>query len=133
MEFASKDALYDHLATIWENSSTQLDRLCSANAIRYFHFLQPNQYVAGSKTMSEEERAVSFVADHPYRNGVERGYPLLIGRGRALAARGVRFHDLTMAFADVPGPIYIDVCCHYNKAGYQILADRVAAAIVGAR
>jgi len=37
------DAVYEELADAWQRGSVQLDRMCGANGIRYFHFLQPNQ------------------------------------------------------------------------------------------
>jgi hypothetical protein len=128
-EFGSTGELYEHLASIWENSSLQMDRLCRANGIRYVHVLQPNQYVAGSKPMGESEREIAVLKDHPYRHAAETGYPILIRRGEELRRRGVRYLDLTRAFADHPGPIYIDGCCHYNKEGYEILARAIAGAI----
>lgn len=54
--------LLDRLAEVWFQSSRQLDRLSRANGIQYFHFLQPNQYVAGSKPMAAEEKAVALPA-----------------------------------------------------------------------
>jgi hypothetical protein len=128
--FATREALYEHLASLWANSSIQLAALCSANGIRYHHFLQPNQYLAGSKPLGRRERREAYRADHPYRPSVELGYPLLIRNGRDLRARGVRLHDLTGLFAGIDEPIYADDCCHYNRRGYEIMADRVAAAIL---
>src|SRR5262249_6123365 len=97
--FATTGELYEHLAAIWRNSSIQLAGLSAPNGIQYFHFLQPNQYVADSKPMGPEERRAAYIETHPYRKGVVRGYPLLIREGPALRAAGVRFHDLTRIFA----------------------------------
>ena len=55
-------------------------------------------------------------------------YPLLQEAGVALAAEGVRFHDLTAVFADHPESIYIDTA-HVNRLGGQILAEAIEAAI----
>jgi hypothetical protein len=33
-------------------------RLAEANGARYLHFLQPNQYLEGSKPISDEEREI---------------------------------------------------------------------------
>jgi len=125
-------ASYEALASIWERGSLQMSRLCRANGIRYFHFLQPNQYVEGSKPMDAAERRVAVNPSQPYRLGVEAGYPLLQARGRELASEGVAFADLTMIFAHVPEPLYIDDCCHVNQRGYELLADAVADAILEA-
>jgi hypothetical protein len=119
--YADDAALYQALADLWERDSLQLERLCRANGIAYFHFLQPNQYDEGGKTLSAAERAVAFDEHQPYAAGVRKGYPLLRERGRRLAASGVRFSDLTMIFADHPEPLYIDTCCHVGEAGDQLL------------
>lgn len=127
--YADSTAMYTDLAAIWQQGSLQLHNLCRANGIAYYHFLQPNQYVAHSKPMGAREKARAVV-ENPYQTGVERGYPHLIQRGRELQQRGVAFVDLTMAFADHPEPLYVDTCCHLNPAGNAILAKRAARAIV---
>jgi hypothetical protein len=43
---------------------------------------------------------------------------------------GVRFHDLRMVFAEVTEPLYIDNGCHFNKRGNEIMAPKIAAAIL---
>jgi hypothetical protein len=50
-EFASDADRFEHCAEIWTRSSLQLSHLCAANRVRYYHFLQPNQYFSGSKSM----------------------------------------------------------------------------------
>lgn len=128
--FAGDDAaLYAELAAIWARGSRQLELLSRANGIRYYHFLQPNQYT-GQKSMGPEERARAYDEAYPYRPGVVKGYPLLVAEGRRLAEQGVRFTDLSGAFAGRPEWLYIDPCCHFNTRGHEILAQRIAAAIL---
>lgn len=122
---------YRELAAMWARSSELMAGICRARGIPYFHFLQPNQYVAGSKPMGEAERKIAIQERHPYRAGVERGYPLLIEAGRGLARSGVEFHDLTRIFEKVEEPLYFDGCCHVNARGSQILAGEMAARILG--
>ena len=115
--------MYERLAELWRRSSLQLSRLVEASGARYYHFLQPNQYLPGSKPMGADERAVAIIPDHPYRRVVEAGYPLLQRAGAALVADGVRFTDLTGAFATRGEPLYFDSCCHVNARGNAILAE----------
>jgi len=110
--FKSEADLFQDLASIWKNSSLQMHKLSTANNIRYFHFLQPNQYIPGSKIMGEEELKQAFLEGHPYKKGVERGYPYLVKAGQELVNEGVNFHDLSMVFANKVEPLYIDTCCH---------------------
>jgi hypothetical protein len=125
-EFATSQERYEFLAQIWADSSILMDRMCDAYGMRYFHFLQPNQYVAGSKPMLEAEREIAITSDHPYSKGVEHGYPLLIRKGETLGRQGVAYHDLTRIFAGHTEMLYMDDCCHYNQAGYEIMAESIA-------
>lgn len=128
-EYTSESALYRELARIWREGSLQMSRLAEANGIAYYHFLQPNQYVKGSKPISAQEFAVAIDLDHVYRHGAEMGYPHLREAGRKLLADGVEFHDLTMIFADVKRPLYIDTCCHMSAAGMEQIGARIGATI----
>jgi hypothetical protein len=124
--------LYVELARFWAESSMLMHQTCVARGIPYFHFLQPNQYVAGAKPMGAAERAVATRADQPYRRSVELGYPELKAAGKRLASSGVPFFDLTRVFAEHPGPLYQDDCCHYNQLGNEIVGAAVGEIVVEA-
>ncbi|MHC4945742.1 MAG: hypothetical protein ACYTG7_22250 [Planctomycetota bacterium] len=122
----SEDKFWKHTAMFWKRCSVQLMKLCRENDIQYFHFLQPNQYVQGSKPMGEEEREVAISAEHLSRYAVEKGYPELIALADDLRRVGVNFHDMTLVFSDVEEPLYIDNACHFNARGNEILARKIA-------
>jgi hypothetical protein len=124
-QYASDEALLRDIAAVWGRSSLQMHRLCAGAGIVYHHFLQPNQYVPGSKPMSAAEKALAFQANHPYRPAVERGYPLMQAEGKELARQGVAFTDLVPLFSSVSEPIYSDACCHVNQAGNDALGRRI--------
>ncbi len=96
----------------------------------YFHFLQPNQYVDGSKPMGAEELARSASATRAVYDPVRHAYPLLLQNGAELKQRGVRFTDLTQVFARTGDPVYIDDCCHLNPDGTEILAQEISRTIL---
>jgi hypothetical protein len=75
---------------VWRSCSEQMHALCLLHDIRYFHFLQPNQYVEGSKELTAEERANGYAADSPYRPVVEVGYQCCSGSVRSSPASGCR-------------------------------------------
>lgn len=127
--YENESELYKDLAVVWRRSSEQMYGLCVANGIQYFHFLQPNQYVANSKIMTDEELNIAFREDHPYKKGVEQGYPYLIEEGQYLKTQGVRFYDLTMLFATNTEPLYVDTCCHLSRRGYGMIAGAIVKAI----
>lgn len=131
-DFASDRAMYAELAVLWERSSQQLANLCRANGIEYFHFLQPNQYLPGSKPLGAQERSVAIDPGSPYAAAIGGGYPHLRAAGSRLAAAGVRFTDLTQLFSGVEEPLYEDNCCHLNPEGNRRLADAIADRIAAA-
>jgi hypothetical protein len=124
-----EQAMLATLAALWKRCSLQLQRTCQANGIAYYHFLQPNQYVPGSKPLAPQERKEAYLENHPYRRGALAGYPLLRKEGKDLVRQGVHFHDLTLVFQGHEEPFYIDTCCHFNKAGNVVLARAIAAAL----
>lgn len=125
-------ALYPRLVEHWARASRLMFDFCRARGIPYFHFLQPNQYLPGSKPMGREEQRIAIDPKQPYRKPVEEGYPLLIEAGRSLAASGVPFTDLTALFAGHPEPLYSDTCCHYNREGNRLLATAIGRAVLAA-
>lgn len=124
--YPSDAAMYESFATLWQRSSEAMHALCSSLGIEYHHFLQPNQYVAGSKPLSESEQQIAWREDHRYRRGVVEGYPLLIQYGQKLRENNISFSDLTQIFADVEETLYIDDCCHFNIKGNAIMAKTIA-------
>ncbi|MDH3519065.1 MAG: hypothetical protein OEM49_01300 [Myxococcales bacterium] len=128
--YATSDELFADLARVWKESSLQMARLCAANGIAYFHFLQPNQYVPGSKPYSKAERETAISGPgFDFRKAVEMGYPQLRDQGRVLRDAGVDFTDLSELFADERETIYVDRCCHMNERGYHRMNDRIAEVI----
>ncbi len=127
--FANDTEMYAELADLWMRSSLQMHHLCEAQDILYLHFLQPNQYVEGSKPLSEQELEIAYREDHTYRPGVREGYPQLQARGQLMLEQGVRFHDLTDLFQEETRSVYSDACCHFLALGTQ----RIAKAMVEAQ
>ena len=117
--------------SLWANASRQLDHLARCNSFAYFHFLQPNQYVPDSKPLSPVERESCYDPAHYRRQVVEESYPLLREAGALLTRHDVRFHDLTRVFQDVTDTLYTDDTCHFNKAGNDLMAERIAQVVVG--
>lgn len=113
---------------LWSRSSVLMRQLCEARGIPFFHFLQPNQYVEGSKVIGPREAKVAIGDPQReiYRRPAELGYPLLIEEGKKLAATGEPYFDLTMIFADVTEPLYIDTCCHFGGAGSRRMGAEIA-------
>ncbi len=128
--FGDDDEMLTELVATWERCSLLIDRLCKAHGIAYYHFLQPNQYVPGSKPLSDLERTQFYAEKHPSRPLIAKGFEMMRQGGRRLAEQGVRFHDISMVFSRHQETLYIDSCCHLNREGSEILAEPIAQALV---
>ncbi len=118
--------LYDRAATLWARSSILMHDLLASRGTTYVHVLQPNQYVEGTRTLTDEERRKAFDPNHPYAGVAARGYPYLFEAADDVRKAGVDYFDATRVFADIDQPIYSDTCCHVNRRGKRIFADEVA-------
>lgn len=125
----NREFALEQIAAFWRRSSEAMYALAKADEIRYYHFLQPNQYVKDAKPMSEAERKIAFLEGqniiHPYAEPARQGYPHLITQGRLLQKEGVPYFDLTMMFKDNSEVLYFDGCCHFNKKGYDYIIDEI--------
>jgi hypothetical protein len=118
-------------ALVWARCSRQMDALGKGMGFRYFHFLQPNQYVKESKPLTAEEK-VNAIEEGPfdYKTGAISGYPFLIQEGEKLRQSGVAFTDLTPMFRNDNSTVYVDKCCHFNEHGYELIAMRICEVIL---
>lgn len=128
-EYRSRRELYLDIARQWGRSSVLMNDLIAAQGGRYFHFLQANQYLLGSKPIGEQEKKIAINPASPYRKPVEIGYPYLRAMGASLRRAGVWYEDLAGLFAGESEPIYVDDCCHVNKVGSSLLAQAIVTAI----
>lgn len=126
---ASEDELAA-AARSWRESSEMIGAVLEKRGIPYLHFLQPNQYVEGSKPMSEAERKLAVDPDNPWGAIARQGYGKLVAEGAALRAGGERFHDLTQLFRAEEAAVYTDNCCHFGPRGNELLAAAVAKVLV---
>ena len=117
---------YAALGRLWADSSYAMHALATANGTRYFHFLQPNQYVAGGKPMPAAERRVAIQEGGSYAVAVSTGYPILKRLGEELRGKGVSFVDLTSVYAGNSDEIYVDTCCHVNASGRSLVIAAIA-------
>lgn len=129
-EYPTDRALFRELVALWQNASLQMHRLCEANDIAYFHFLQPNQYVEDSKPFNADERRHAIRSgSFPPKAAVRAAYGPLRAAGAQLRALGVAFVDLTRLFKAEHETVYRDSCCHFNRRGVDAIALRIAQAV----
>ncbi len=116
---------WELIADMWAEGSHLLHAMATQRGIPYVHFLQPNQYVPGSKVLSVEERETAYLEGSVFARNVGLGYPYLVARGKRLRREGVRFHNLTGLFHRSEETLYVDGCCHLNVVGYRRMATRI--------
>jgi lysophospholipase L1-like esterase len=91
-------------------------------------FLQPNQYLKGSKSFSEQEKRIAI---DPHRlEDTNEMMVLLKVAAQDLRDSGVPIFDLTGIFSSTDDTVYKDDCCHLNNLGNQIMADAVVSKII---
>lgn len=128
--YVDHEEMYRDFANMWGNASNAMFELAKAHGIHYFHFLQPNQYVPGSKNLTDKERKQAFDETSNWRTSVIQGYPHLRKVGKSLVNKGIPFFDMTMIFAENEETLYVDKCCHLNSGGNELLGKAIGRLIV---
>jgi len=128
-EFTSWVDLHQDAVDIWARSSSLINDLAESNGARYFHFLQPNQYIDGAKPMSDDERELAIVESGGYGNTYKDIYPLMKKKEPWLLDQGVKFNDLTFLYQETTNVIYVDNCCHVNTEGSRMIIEAVVDAV----
>ncbi|MCC6406008.1 MAG: hypothetical protein IT453_02500 [Planctomycetes bacterium] len=120
----------DRCVRTWVAGARSLAGACRIRGITFLEVLQPTLHDTGSKPLDarEIERGTAIEA---WTTGVHLGYPKLRAAGAELASSGVAFLDASMVFRAETQPLYIDAC-HFNKAGYELLAAAMAPALLDA-
>jgi hypothetical protein len=118
------------IASMWATSSLLMKTGLDSKNILYFHVLQPNQYHQTGRRFGEAEQKIAFGGSSAYREGVIKGYPILLSKTPLLRAANENFFDATRIFDQTPEAVYSDNCCHYNQAGNQLFAEYIAKSIV---
>jgi hypothetical protein len=126
VRFSDDEEMYFDYAEVWARSSIQMALLCAGFGIRYFHFLQPNQYLPGSKQLTPDEMETGYDPGVAETKRIATAYPILRARGISLRNQGVDFFDLTMLFETEQRTVYSDTCCHLNQLGNDQLAGAIA-------
>ena len=131
-KFESWDGVIEYAAQLWARSNHLADGVAKAHGAKFFHFVQPNQYVDGSKpSMSEQERAIALVTPEQGGYGIwyRQGYKFVQKHQSWLRDQGVNTTDLSQIYKEETGQIYIDNCCHMNARGYSMIVDAMVETI----
>ena len=121
ISFPDRGALDRFNARTWYHSAMQLARMARAGGYRYFHFLQPNLHLPGSKILTPREQKLMKQGRRLGRP-LLTGYPRLRKYGAAMKLQGVQFHDLSQVFVGHSATVAADDCCHFTRQGDAVIA-----------
>lgn len=121
---AAEAAVIGESVAIWRNATQAIAKLADAYGFAYIHVLQPNQYVGGSKPLSEEEKRKYTTYAH-YGDPIRKHYARL-DFSFWLEPGHVRLLDLREVFQDHSETLYRDACCHLNNYGMALFAEEIA-------
>jgi len=124
------DAAFEQMAQNWAQSSIVMNKVLSASNVPYFQVLQPNQYYQTKRVFGEAEKQIAFNKDTPYAKAVELGYPALFKKFPNLEKNHIDILNGVNVFDKTKDAVYVDSCCHYNKAGEVIFSDYVGSSIL---
>jgi hypothetical protein len=126
----SDAAAFDQIASLWYESSIAMNQILSSRKIKYFHFIQPNQYYPTKRVFTAKEKEIAISKDSPYIEGVTKGYPVLLSKVDDLQKAGVNIFNGVNVLDNTKETVYKDACCHYNYMGDDIFANYVSSSII---
>lgn len=123
-------AAYDKMASLWYESSIGMNQILSSRNIKYFHFIQPNQYYPTKRAFTAKEKEIAINKESPYIEGVTKGYPVLLSKVDDLQKAGVNVFSAVNILDNTKETVYKDACCHYNAAGGDIFTEYISSSII---
>ena len=132
-DFVLQDAAaFDKMASMWYESSIGMNQILSSRKIKYFHFIQPNQYYPTKRAFTAKEKEIAIDNKSPYIEGVKKGYPVLLSKVDDLQKARVNVFNAVNILDNTKETVYKDACCHYNSVGEEVLANYVSSSIIKA-
>ena len=123
-------AAFDKMASMWYESSIGMNQILSSRKIKYFHFIQPNQYYPTKRAFTAKEKEIAINKESPYIEGVKKGYPVLLSKIDDLQKARVNVFSAVNILDNTKETVYKDACCHYNSVGEEVLANYISSSII---
>ncbi len=123
-ERESAEEITRKMVAIWQKyTMMQLSVVSEIAEKPIFFFVQPNQYLKGSKLLSDEEKDIAIDKDVSEKRNEQM---IILKKGFSeLEKTGAPIFDLTGIFVDTKESVYIDSCCHFNSLGNHIMAEEI--------
>jgi hypothetical protein len=107
----------------WERFSRLEVALLKHKKTPYAFFIQPTQYLPGSKILSEEEKQNAF--DKIDAGKKKAKYLALENKIKNMRSEGINYFPLTRIFKDTAKTVFNDPCCHLNDLGNEIMGRKI--------
>lgn len=130
-DFVLQDAAaFEKMASMWYKSSIGMNQILSSRKIKYFHFIQPNQYYPTKRAFTAKEKEIAIDNKSSYIEGVKKGYPVLLSKVDDLQKAQVNIFNAVNILDNTKETVYKDACCHYNSVGEEVLANYISSSII---
>jgi lysophospholipase L1-like esterase len=130
---ARMQALIHETEEAYADNQRRMAALAAAHGARFLTALDPNLYTAELP----HDSADYVYADEICRRhspgiaeAIRAAWPAMTGALQGVMGEGIRTLNLSTVFRDKTADIFVD-CDHFNATGNALIADRLAAAILG--
>ena len=113
------DIYFNYIKKLWVNASNEIDQFSKIKDFKYIHIIQPNQYLKGSKIISNDE--LDYLKYEKYGKPISKYY-----KDIKVEDLDVKYKlDLRYIFKDNNMTLYRDYCCHLNNKGIFLMASEI--------
>src|SRR5262249_23703169 len=124
----NSDALAKDLLAMYKGNIEIVKALSEHYHFKYLVYWQPTIFQKVHLTQYERVQA----AEIEYMEQLVHRTNEVLQQSRLAQSHEYSFHDLSLVFADVREPMYVD-CCHVGESGNEIIAKRMASDVLGLR
>lgn len=111
-----------HLA-VWKKYQSLSALVARSRNLPYISFVQPNQYLEGSKPLSKRE--IENFLNPAWAIFLNPRMKMLSDTADDLANSGLPVKNVMWIFKNEQKDIYVDSCCHFNNFGNKIMENAI--------
>lgn len=108
---------------IWKKYQSLSALVARSRNLPYISFVQPNQYLEGSKPLSGRE--IENFINPAWAAFLNPRMKMLSDTADELAKSGLPVKNLMWIFNNERQDLYIDSCCHFNDLGNKIMENSI--------
>ncbi|MBK7845712.1 MAG: hypothetical protein IPJ71_18915 [Bdellovibrionales bacterium] len=108
---------------VWKKYQSLSAMVAKSRNLPYISFVQPNQYLEGSKSLSYRE--IENFINPAWAAFLNPRMKMLSDTADELAKSGLPVRNLMWIFKNEQQDLYIDSCCHFNDLGNKIMENAI--------